>query len=86
MTWKEDIGKKFSLKVTSGQITEEQSFTTNGFHMWKIFAYFRFMFETKSFCKLRVPDMWFIAIQWICHVSVTDSHENLSGVSQQINN
>jgi hypothetical protein len=52
MTWTRDFEKKFSRKVTSGQITEEKLYATNVFlwekyrafcfNVWKAIIYFHF--------------------------------------------
>jgi hypothetical protein len=41
MTWTRDFGKKFSRKVTSGQITEEKLYATNAF-LWEKYRVFCF--------------------------------------------
>jgi hypothetical protein len=47
MTIARDICKKLSQKVTSGQITEENIYTTNAF-LWEIIGLFVIMFEKQS--------------------------------------
>jgi hypothetical protein len=41
MTLTRNFGKKFSQKVTSGQITEEKSYATNAF-LWEKYRIFCF--------------------------------------------
>ncbi len=51
MTWTRDFRKKFSRKVTSGQITEEKLYATNAF-LWEKYSAFCFnVFKSNHFCS-----------------------------------
>jgi hypothetical protein len=79
-TWGCATWKKFSRKVTSGQITEQNYFDTNAF-LWKIFLYIFLPFI------LNGPLLVFYkkASHWFAYFSIFNENNNFDKTLAKIN-